>query len=139
MSSSERKNSAAPPAGVDHPAGVETRLASLEDEATRLRAEIAELQDEILVVGVITLVSVPYFLHLGDSPDRPSASTDLSAAAPAPVPTAAAPVPHPEYIPAPARLGSSEIPAPTRITSPGERRARPIAPTGAEAKRPESP
>ena len=172
MSSSERKNSAAPPAGVDHPAGVETRLASLEDEATRLRAEIAELQDEIrwlaadeeewsgdpawlsrgwlyrgwvraslllLVVGVITLVSVPYFLHLGDSPDSPSASTDLSAAAPAPVPTAAAPVPHPEYIPAPARLGSSEIPAPTRITSPGERRARPIAPTGAEAKRPESP
>ena len=67
----------------------------------------------------------------------PSYAQDEQAPAPAPVPTAAAPVPHPEYIPA--RLGSSEIPAPTRITSSGERRVRPIAPTGAEAKRPESP
>jgi len=185
MSSSERKNSVGAPAGADQAAGVEARLASLEVEATRLRAEIAELQDEIrwlaadeagwsgdpawlsrgwlyrgwvraslllLVVGVVTLVSVPYFLHLLE----PSPSTAESSAAPASTPptateTAGVPatthpreaaspsVPQPEFIPAPARVSSDEIPAPTHVTSSRDRRPRPIVSSGAPAKQQESP
>ncbi|HEY7654680.1 MAG TPA: hypothetical protein VIG07_17830 [Methylomirabilota bacterium] len=45
MGSPERKISVVPPAGTE--AGVEARLASLEGEAERLRAEVATLQDEI--------------------------------------------------------------------------------------------
>jgi hypothetical protein len=47
MASSERKISVVPPAGTEPPSGVEARLASLEDEAERLRAEVVALQDEI--------------------------------------------------------------------------------------------
>lgn len=80
---------------------VDQRLVSLEDEATRLRAEVAALQDEIrwltgqdddehgwlsrgwvraslvlTAVGMVALVSLPYLLH----PDAPGPSAD-----PAPV------------------------------------------------------
>jgi hypothetical protein len=47
MASPERKISGVPPAGPEPPSGVEARLASLEDEAERLRAEVVALQDEI--------------------------------------------------------------------------------------------
>ncbi|MGH7375728.1 MAG: hypothetical protein ACREJY_16045 [Candidatus Rokuibacteriota bacterium] len=47
MASPERKISVVPPPGTEPPAGVEARLASLEGEAERLRAEVAALQDEI--------------------------------------------------------------------------------------------
>jgi len=47
MGSPERKISVVPPAGTEPPSGVEARLASLEDEAERLRAEVATLQDDI--------------------------------------------------------------------------------------------
>lgn len=47
MASPERKISVVPPPGTEPPAGVEARLASLEDEAERLRAEVAALQDDI--------------------------------------------------------------------------------------------
>ena len=47
MGSPERKISVVPPAGTEPPAGVEARLASLESEAERLRAEVVELQDDI--------------------------------------------------------------------------------------------
>jgi hypothetical protein len=47
MASPERKISVVPPPGMEPPAGVEARLASLEGEAERLRAEVAALQDEI--------------------------------------------------------------------------------------------
>jgi hypothetical protein len=47
MGSPERKISVVPPAGAEPPSGVEARLASLEDEAERLRTEVAALQDDI--------------------------------------------------------------------------------------------
>jgi hypothetical protein len=47
MASSERTMNVATPAGPGQPSGVEARLASLEDEAGRLRAELAALQDEL--------------------------------------------------------------------------------------------
>jgi hypothetical protein len=47
MGSPERKISVVPPAGTEPPSGVEARLASLEGEAERLRAEVAALQDDI--------------------------------------------------------------------------------------------
>jgi len=47
MASSEGTISVVPPPGTDPPAGVEARLASLEGEAERLRAEVAALQDDI--------------------------------------------------------------------------------------------
>jgi hypothetical protein len=47
MASPERRISVVPPPGAEPPAGVEARLASLEGEAERLRAEMAALQDEI--------------------------------------------------------------------------------------------
>jgi len=47
MGSPERKVSVVPPPGTEPPSGVEARLASLEGEAERLRAEVATLQDDI--------------------------------------------------------------------------------------------
>jgi hypothetical protein len=47
MASSERNISVAAPAGPGQPSGVEARIASLEDEAGRLRAEVVALQDEL--------------------------------------------------------------------------------------------
>lgn len=47
MASPERKISVVPPPGTEPPSGVEARLASLEGEAERLRAEVATLQDDI--------------------------------------------------------------------------------------------
>jgi hypothetical protein len=148
---------------------MEARLVSLEHEATRLRAEIAQLQDEIrwltddeeewsgdagwlssgwvraslvlLVVGLVTLVSVPYSLQLLDTSDRPDDRIPLSAEPSPAVPTAraattaaptsvAAPtaVPAQEYMLAPALVRSTEIPEPTDILSSGDRPGHP-APT----------
>jgi hypothetical protein len=125
---------------------VEARLAGLEEEAARLRAEVAALQDEIrwltgedddgdrgllspgrlsrgwarasmlmAVVGLVAFVSVPYVLHLFDaSPSHAAQSAAAGRPAEALVrpatiaPKAAAS----EYIPAPARVRSSDIPAP---------------------------
>ena len=91
MGSPERKISGVASRGTS---SVETRLAGLEEEAARLRAEVAALQDEIrwlteeedhehrvlsdgwlargwvrasmlmAVVGLVAFVSVPYVLHL---------------------------------------------------------------------------
>ena len=47
MASPERKISVVPPPGTEPSSGVEARLASLEGEAERLRAEVATLQDDI--------------------------------------------------------------------------------------------
>jgi hypothetical protein len=175
MSSPEREISTVRPVGgVGQPSGMEVRIASLENEATRLRAEIAQLQDKIrwltgdeeewsgdvawlsrgwlyrgwvqaslvlLVVGLVTLASVPYFLHLLDPSNRPLDRIPVSAeplpAAPAARSTApaapasvAAPmaVPAQEYIRAPALGRSTEIPEPTDVLSPEERPDHP-APT----------
>ena len=85
-------------------ASVEARLAGLEEEAARLRAEVASLQDEIrwltgedadergllshgwlqrgwvrasmlmAVVGLVALVSLPYILHLFEASPSQAAS-----------------------------------------------------------------
>jgi len=47
MALPERKISVIPPPGTEPPSGLEARLASLEGEAERLRAEVATLQDDI--------------------------------------------------------------------------------------------
>lgn len=99
---------------------VDQRLVSLEDEATRLRAEVAALQDEIrwltgegeeppgwlsrgwvraslllTAVGMVALVSLPYLLHLdAPGPRADEAPGAHAATRPAPVaPRAAAPAP----------------------------------------------
>jgi hypothetical protein len=111
MSSLERNRSAGPPPGPRRLSAVDERLVGLEDEATRLRAEVAALQDEIrwltgqdeeppgwltrgwvraslvlTAVGLAALVSLPYLLHVdasGPHADRaPVASTRPAPAAP---------------------------------------------------------
>ena len=134
MASPERKISAVPPAGPAPFSGVDARLASLEDEALRLRAEIAALQDDIrwlsgdddeaeprwlargwvraslllTTVGVVAIVSLPYLLHHDPAgADRPP--TAIARPARAVEPVAQPP------IPAPARILSTEdrpVPAP---------------------------
>ena len=134
MASPERKIS-----GVSRgTSSVEARLTGLEEEAARLRAEVAALQDEIrwmtgeddgdrgvlsdgwlargwvrasllmAVVGLVAFVSVPYVVHLFEASGHRS---DPAAAAP-------------EYIPVPARVRSAEIPAPAYV------RTRPAAARG---------
>lgn len=180
MASPERKISVVPsgaePARPPEApaAGTEARLASLEDEATRLRAEVDALQDELrwlaedeedggdpaflsygllargwvraslllTAVGLVTVVSVPYFLHLVDPSGRPADPAPLAAAPAAapvepapPVPAPTRPAPR-ELIPAPARLRAGEIPEPTRVRAeerpgaprPAVRRERHLAP-----------
>lgn len=145
MASTERKISGVGSRGTPT---VEARLADLEEEAARLRAEIAALQDEIrwltgeedgergvlsagwlargwvqasmlmAVVGFVAFVSVPYVVHFFEaSAHRPDAVAPAEAALRSATPRAAAP----EYIPAPVRIHSSEIPAPAHV------RTRPAA------------
>lgn len=144
MGSPERKISAGPPAAAPNPAAVEARLASLEDEARQLRAEIAELQEEfrwlagdepedpafisrgwlargwvrasllLATVGFVALVSVPYLLHLADPSGRPV--DPVPAAAARSLPSAPPPAPAAPASPAVERVASPErIPAPARV------------------------
>lgn len=140
MASPERKISGVAPRGTP---SVETRLAGLEAEAVRLRAEVAALQDEIrwltgddeadgdgglrstgwlargwvrasmlmAVVALVAFVSVPYVLHLLDLPTQRADSPGPRAVAPGAASKATAS----EYIPAPMRVRSPEVPAPTYV------------------------
>jgi len=149
MASPERNPSAEPPPGARPPSVLNARLASLEDEATQLRAEVAALQEEIrwltgqdeeppgwlergwvraslllTAVGMITLVSPPYLLHV-DASRPPADPTPVAPARPAPEPPRATVTPVPvkatarEAVPSPtnARVRAPEVPAPTRILS----------------------
>ncbi|HTG09738.1 MAG TPA: hypothetical protein VK746_02995 [Candidatus Eisenbacteria bacterium] len=126
---------------------VDARLVSLEDEATRLRAEVAALQEEIrwltgqddepaagwlsrgwvraslllTAVGMVALVSLPYLLHL-DAPGPHADPAPVASTRPAPTP------PHPEAAskaaapdagpaPAPTRVRAPEVPEPARVLS----------------------
>lgn len=118
MPSPERKISAVPAGGANQPSALDARLASLEDEATRLRAEVAALQDDLrwlagedeekpewlargwvraslllTTVGVIALVSLPYLLHLDASaPDPDQAKPVIARPARVTEPARSAPV-----------------------------------------------
>jgi hypothetical protein len=159
MALPERKISVVPAAPSSAPGSMEARLVSLEEEARQLRAELAEMQDELrwlagdepesggllsrgwlargwvraslllATVGFVSLVSVPYLLHLLDPSGRPAdpvpaaAARAVSAAPPlAPAPPTTLAVP--ERIPAPERVRTSVAPDPTRVL-PEER--RPVA------------
>ncbi len=147
MASPERNISAGPPAGGRQPSVLDERLATLEDEATRLRAEVAALQDEIrwltgedevppgwlargwvraslllTAVGMVALVSLPYLLRLDAS--GPHDPTPSAAARPAPAAPRATVAPAPvkaaarEAVLAPARVRAPEVPEPARILEP---------------------
>jgi len=155
MVSPERNISAGSPAGVRPPSVLDERLASLEDEATRLRAEVAALQDEIrwltgedeqpagwlargwvraslllTAVGMVVLVSLPYLLHSdpsGPTTDpTPRAATRSTPTAPR---ATVEPAPVKAAVPAPARVRAPEVLEPARILSaddqPGAPRPRP--------------
>jgi len=151
--SGERKISAVPFAA--EPPSVETRLAGLEAEATRLRAEVAMLQEDIrwlageggaddpalshgwlargwvrasmlmAVVAVVAFVSVPYLLHVADTPTHqtdsrpggvPSGITPAEATDnPAPVAVPVRKAPAQAYIPAPTRVRAAEVPEPEHV------------------------
>jgi hypothetical protein len=142
MVSPERNISAGTPAGARQPSVLDERLASLEDEATRLRAEVAALQEEIrwlsgedeeppgwlargwvraslllTAVGMVTLVSLPYLLHLDASGPHadptPSASARPALAAPR---ATVEPAPR-EALAVPGRVRAPEVPAPARMLS----------------------
>lgn len=130
-------------------ASVEARLAGLEEEAARLRAEVASLQDEIrwltgedadergllshgwlqrgwvrasmlmAVVGLVALVSLPYILHLFEA--SPSQAASATTRPVEPGGRSAMIAAESEYIPAPVRVRAAEIPAPAYV------RARPTA------------
>jgi hypothetical protein len=143
MASPERNISAGSPAGVRPPSVLDERLASLEDEATRLRAEVAALQDEIrwltgedeppagllargwvraslllTAVGMVVLVSLPYLLHSdpsGPTPDpTPRAATRSAPTAPR---ATVEPAPVKAAGPASARVRAPEVPEPARVLS----------------------
>jgi len=124
MASPERNISAGPTPGSRPPSALDARLASLEDEATQLRAEVAALQEEIrwltgqdeeppgwlergwvraslllTAVGMVALVSLPYLLHV-DASSRPHAD---------PTPAAS--------VQAATRVRAREVPEPTRVLS----------------------
>jgi hypothetical protein len=137
MSSPERNFSGAP--GPRRLSAVDERLVSLEDEATRLRAEVAALQDEIrwltgqdedppswltrgwvraslllTAVGLAALVSLPYLLHV-EAPvaaARPAPAAPRAPMAPAPAKAAAR-----DAVPAPTRV--PEVPPPARVLDAG--------------------
>jgi hypothetical protein len=173
MSSPERNITAEPPE-------VEARLASLEGEAARLRAEVAELQEELCwlsgdegtvrwtwlgagwvrasllltAVALVTIVSVPYLLHLLDPSGRPADPAPAQAAESTPAMRPVARVPRPparQHVPIPARVHSTEIPAPAYIAAeerlvapsrPAGRSGRPtppVIPSGQTPNRRESP
>lgn len=79
-------------------------------------------------VGIVSLASVPYLSHLLDpsgAPEPPAVAAAESApavTAPRPAPQA---TPREEYIPAPVRVPSTEIPVPARMRRPLPPSARP--------------
>jgi hypothetical protein len=145
MASPERNISTGTPFGARQPSVLDERLASLEDEATHLRAEVAALQDEIhwltgedepppgwlargwvraslllTAVGMVALVSLPYLLHLDAS--SPNDPTPGASALPAPAArraaVAVAPAPGKaaqDAALAPARVRAPEVPEPARV------------------------
>ena len=148
MALPERNISAGATAGARQPSVLDERLASLEDEATRLRAEVAALQDEIrwltaedeeppgwlargwvraslllTAVGMVALVSLPYLLHLDASGPHPDPTPGASAR-PAPAASRATVSPAPvkaaarDAAPAPARGRAPEAPESARIPEP---------------------
>ena len=165
MTSPERNISAGSPAGVRPPSVLDERLASLEDEATRLRAEVAALQDEIrwltgedeepaswlsrgwvraslllTAVGMVVLVSLPYLLRLDTS--GPTADpTPLASTRSAPVAPRATVEPAPvkaaarEALPAPARVRAPEASEPARILSADDHAASAPRPRPARERR----
>ena len=147
MASPERNISAGPPSGARQPSALDERLASLDDEATHLRAEVAALQDEIrwltgedeeppgwlargwvraslllTAVGMVALVSLPYLLHLDAS--SPHDPTPSASSRPAPAAPRATVVPAPvkaaaqDAVLAPTRVRAPEVPEPARIHEP---------------------
>jgi hypothetical protein len=151
MASPERNISVEPTPEGPRPSAVAERLASLEDEAARLRAEVATLHDEIrwltgldedepgwlergwvraslllTSVGLVALVSLPYLLHpdaSGPHADAaPAAAVRPAPAVPrAPVPPAAVEDVARKSVPAPTRVRTPEVPEPARIVSAEER------------------
>jgi hypothetical protein len=140
MDASERNFSVGSPGW---PATLDARLASLEDEALRLRGEISALQDDLrwlaseaeaepgwlargwvraslllATVGAVAIVSLPYLMHADPVAERDVAPTAQAApAAPrAPVarPAAVGPAVAREAIPAPARVHAIDAPEPAR-------------------------
>jgi hypothetical protein len=164
MASPERNISVGPPSGARQPSALDERLASLDDEATHLRAEVAALQDEIrwltaegeeppgwlargwvraslllTAVGMVALVSLPYLLHLDASGSHVD-PTPSPSARPAPVTPRATTQPAPvkaaarEALPAPARVRGPEVPEPARVHEPT--RVHPVDDHAATAPRP---
>ncbi|MGH7368625.1 MAG: hypothetical protein ACREK9_19650 [Candidatus Rokuibacteriota bacterium] len=145
MASPERKISAVPSGAANRPSALDARLASLEDEATRLRAEVAALQDDLrwlagedeeasgwlargwvraslllATVGMVALVSLPYLLHLDASapdPVKPASAGPARVAEPARVAPAVIKAGAREHSPAPVRVRSAAAPEPARIRS----------------------
>jgi len=143
MASPERNISTGTPFGARQPSVLDERLASLEDEATHLRTEVAALQDEIhwltgedepppgwlargwvraslllTAVGMVALVSLPYLLHLDAS--SPNDPTPGASALPAPAARRAAVAPAPvkaaqDAALAPARVRAPAVPEPARV------------------------
>lgn len=74
----------------------------------------------LTAVGLVAIVSVPYFLHLLDPSGRPADPAPVQAAESvppaAPVARAARPAAR-EHVPTPARVASTEIPAPMRVAT----------------------
>jgi hypothetical protein len=140
---------------------VDQRLVGLEDEATRLRAEVAALQEEIrwltgqdeepaggwlsrgwvraslllTAVGMVVLVSLPYLLHLDAS--GPNADPTPGAAASArPVPAA----PRTAIAPAPVKPAPGDaIPAPATARVRAPEGAAPARVLSAEDRAPAAP
>jgi hypothetical protein len=109
MSGAERKISAVPEADGDRITGVDVRLATLEDQAASLRAEVASLRDDIhwlsgaaeeeeelswlargwvraslllATVGAVAVASLPYLLY---SAPADSAHAPIAESRPAPI------------------------------------------------------
>jgi hypothetical protein len=148
MASLERNISTGPPAGPRRLSAVDERLVGLEDEATRLRAEVAALQDEIhwltgqdeeppgwlsrgwvraslllTAVGMISLVSLPYLLHR-DTPGPHADPASVVSTRPAPRATVTPAPDKPaarDAAPAPSRAHAPEVPEPARILSVDDR------------------
>ena len=119
---------------------VDQRLVGLEDEATRLRAEVAALQEEIrwlsgqdeepagwlsrgwvraslllTAIGMVGLVSLPYLFNL-DASGPHADSTPGTAASARPAPSASRPTVAPAPPVKPERR--DEVSAPTRVRAP---------------------
>jgi len=99
-------------------------------------------------VGIVSLVSLPYLSHLLDgsgAPDQVPVAAAESAPAVAPPRAAPRSAPREEYIPVPAHVPSTEIPAPARVshtvpsparTASARERSRPVQPPARDADAP---